>query len=253
MKENKLLYLVVVLLVIVIGLLVFRDGGSEPQVPAASVETPAPKPEALPRPVEHVHTWREADCRTERFCVDCGLSSGSPLGHDWAPATYDAPRTCRTCGITEGSPKKRILVSAPVSYATASSTYSADQATHGASNLLDGKLDTNWTEGVEGNGEWEYVEFFFTGEYLITGMTIHSGNHASAASYEQNARPYRIELMFSDGTFMYYNLMDKMVQQTITFDQSVVADSVRLSIESVYEGSKYEDTVISEVSFEAYE
>ncbi len=201
----------------------------------------------------HVHTWQAATCLTARYCTGCGQTSGTPMGHDWAEATYDTPQRCRTCGVTDGTAVQRQLVSEPVSYATASSTYSGDRATHGASNLLDGRLDTNWTEGVDGNGEWEYVDFYFYDEYLLTAMTIYAGNHASAAYYEYNARPYRVELMFSDGTFLYYNLMDKMEPQVIIFDEPVTASSMRISIESVYKGSKWEDTVISEVAFTAYE
>lgn len=131
----------------------------------------------------------------------------------------------------------------------ASSTYDGDRATHLATNLLDGKKDTNWTEGVEGNGIGEYIQFTFNGSHTITGFRICSGNHASDSYYTKNARPKTVKLTFDDGTSEEFTFLDVKQELSFTLSKAVTTRSIRLTIESVYKGSAYEDTVISEIAF----
>lgn len=136
-------------------------------------------------------------------------------------------------------------------YATieASSTYNGDSANHSVRNLTDNKLKTNWTEGVHGNGEGEYIEFTFHMEQPIAGFVISAGNHSSNTYYTKNSRPKTVILTFSDGSEVEYTLLDKKETQKIYFDEVVDATSARLTIGSVYSGSAWEDTVISELAF----
>lgn len=131
----------------------------------------------------------------------------------------------------------------------ASSTYDGDRATHIAYNLIDNNLKTNWTEGVQGNGEGQYVDFVFHTEQPIAGFIISSGNHASDTYYAKNSRPKTITLTFSDGSTREYALWDKKETKKIYFDNIINTTSIRLTIDSVYSGSAYEDTVISEIAF----
>lgn len=131
----------------------------------------------------------------------------------------------------------------------ASSTYSGDSAKHVVQNLIDNKVKTNWTEGVHGNGEGEYINFVFYTEQPIAGFIISAGNHASNTYYTKNSRPKTISLTFSDGSTEQYTLLDKKETQKIYFDNIVNTTSVRLTIDSVYSGSAWEDTVISEIAF----
>lgn len=136
-------------------------------------------------------------------------------------------------------------------YATieASSTYNGDRANHAVRNLADNNLKTNWTEGVHGNGEGEYIEFTFYMEQPIAGFVISAGNHASNTYYTKNSRPKTVILTFSDGSEVEYTLLDRKETQKIYFDEVVVATCARLSIGSVYSGTAWEDTVISEFAF----
>lgn len=136
----------------------------------------------------------------------------------------------------------------------ASSTYNGDRATHIAYNLLDGNPKTNWTEGVSGYGEGESVDFHFRKKQTVVGFTIWAGNHYDDSYYVKNARPKTITLTFSDGSAKEYTLQDKRKEQTFYFDQTVETESILLTITSVYDdGTTYEDTVISEISFLAEE
>lgn len=151
---------------------------------------------------------------------------------------------------TEAIPKTvRALPEENYAIVESSSTYDGDRATHIAYNLIDSNTKTNWTEGVSGNGEGEYVDFLFQAEQPIAGFTIWAGNHYNDSYYTKNARPKTITLTFSDGSNENYTLRDKKEEQTFRFSQPVETESVRLTITSVYAGTKWEDTVISEIDF----
>lgn len=145
-----------------------------------------------------------------------------------------------------------IWVDDPVLNTYASSTYSGDLATHDATNLLDGDLTTNWTENAPGDGIGEYVEFQFKGAYLLQAIYIHAGNHYDEERYLNNSRPERITVEFSDGSAWQFILKDIMEGQVILLEEPVVTQNVRITIDSVYHGAKYTDTVISEVDFDVY-
>lgn len=170
------------------------------------------------------------------------------------------PTTVPTIAVTENAPS--VTEASPVNPAQtaalfedgyaiveASSTYSGDRATHGAYQLIDNKPKTNWTEGVSGNGEGEYIDFIFNTEQPVAGFTIFAGNHNTESYYDKNSRPKSILLTFSDGSSAEYYLRDRKEAQTVYFEKVVKTSSIRLTITSVYSGSAYEDTVISEIDF----
>ena len=64
-----------------------------------------------------------------------------------------------------------------------------------------------------------------------------------------NNRPAALTVTFSDGTEQTVALQDVNSLQEIPFLLPVETDSIRLSIASVYHGTTYMDTVISEISF----
>ena len=176
--------------------------------------------------------------------------------HRWEEATYNEPKTCRTCGRTEGT--KKIPVSMLglrdiISSSSASSVYSGDNlGRHGPENLYDGKLNTNWTENKSGTGIGEYVTFYFDSTYAVKKLEIYTGSHYSEGVYRQNCRPKVINLTFSDGSTERITLDDSYSAQIKTFDKFYYTDYVTLTIEDVYTGTKYLDTVIAELDFVAY-
>lgn len=145
--------------------------------------------------------------------------------------------------------KVRELLPGEYSSIEASSTYSGDRATHITSNLTDKDPKTNWTEGVLGNGEGESLVFCCLEQHSFVGFTIRAGNHFDDSYYENNARPKTITLSFSDGSAIEFTLQDEKEMQIFYFDQPVDAKSVCLTITSVYAGKKWEDTVISDITF----
>lgn len=120
---------------------------------------------------------------------------------------------------------------------------------HTPERTVDGSLSTAWVEGIDGSGVGESISFTFDRTYLVSGMRINAGYQKSEELYWMNARPASLTVTFSDGTQQTVLLRDVNARQDITFDAPVETQSIRLTIASLYEGTTYADTVISEVSF----
>ena len=120
---------------------------------------------------------------------------------------------------------------------------------HTPERTVDGSLSTAWVEGIDGSGVGESISFTFDRTYLVSGMRINAGYQKSEELYWMNARPASLTVTFSDGTQQTVPLRDVNARQDITFGAPVETQSIRLTISSLYEGTTYADTVISEVSF----
>jgi hypothetical protein len=131
----------------------------------------------------------------------------------------------------------------------ASSTLSEYNMSHSANRLVDGNLTTAWVEGVDGQGIGEYVIFELDDIYRVKGFDIYPGYHKKYSLFQKNSRPREIMVEFSDGTSETYWMSDSMEKQTFVFDEEKKTDFIKVIIKDVYPGSKYKDTVISEIRF----
>ena len=137
-----------------------------------------------------------------------------------------------------------------ISSVTASSELSENGMTHIAGRVLDGDDSTAWVEGADGQGIGESLTFNFDGTYRVNGLTIKAGFQLDEETYYKNSRPKEITITFSDGSSETFTLDDEYgAEQYFEFDQLVNTSSVSITINSVYEGSKYEDTCITGVEF----
>lgn len=113
--------------------------------------------------------------------------------------------------------------------------------------VRDGDLTTAWVEGVSGQGEGESITIWFDDACRLSGFSVSAGYHKTASLYEKNSRPKEIELAFSDGSSCRVTLEDRMAQQTVTLSAPVDTMSLTIKILSVYPGTTYTDTAISEI------
>lgn len=136
-----------------------------------------------------------------------------------------------------------------ISKASVSSEYGNDGHNHSPKNLYDGDKWTNWTEGESGAGIGEYIMLNFDNTYAVKEFTILIGCHYKKDStyFEKNNRPSAITLRFSDGSSEYIQLEDSREYQTFTLSDYYYTDYVIIIIEDVYAGTRWDDTVISEV------
>jgi serine/threonine-protein kinase len=124
--------------------------------------------------------------------------------------------------------------------------------TYDAVNAIDNQRNTAWIEGAPGPGTGEWIKFDFGREIILHRIIIQPGYFKSAQTWKENNRINTADILFSDGTSRTLTFTNKPdTQQT---DLGAVKTSwVRLTITSIYQGTasgKYDDTALSEVTFE---
>ena len=194
---------------------------------------------------------------------------GSTGGHFWA---HEAIVNLTKGTFVEGSFNYELLNQIVVSKnyteeVTASSTLPAQgNISYEASNLTDGKLNTVWSEGVEGNGIGETITIkrtytlessdsvkkfnllYFQNGYGVSSMNSYTNR------WGNNGRVKELDIYFN-GRFVATKWIDENSGSHQLFDISYYDLSVKdgeectftFEIKDVYPGEVYEDTVISEI------
>lgn len=129
---------------------------------------------------------------------------------------------------------------------------------YAAEKAHDFSIVTAWVEGVEGNGEGEYIKYAFPGTCpRITTVLIHNGYVKNWDAWRDNGRVKKLLMYYNDEPYAILNLQDTMGLQS--FDVGVLgyedkdsapAWSIKFEILEVYPGKKYEDTAITEIYFD---
>jgi serine/threonine protein kinase len=123
-----------------------------------------------------------------------------------------------------------------------------------AANLLDGRLDTSWAEGVRGYGEGEHLRFSFAQPLLLTEFDIVPGFDKIDGwdRWTANGRLREILLSFSNGETRQVSFDGSRDWTQIQLGQQE-ARWMDLTILSTYPAEpgeySYEDTSVSEVRF----
>lgn len=130
------------------------------------------------------------------------------------------------------------------------SSYLGNQGSHTyyPSNAIDGDTKTAWVEGVDGNGENEWIEIRSTNLETIHKIGICNGYRENTKVYNENGKVRTALLEFSDGTSatISFNLSDS--DEFTYFDVGEINTySVRITLLSCESGSKYDDICISEI------
>lgn len=128
---------------------------------------------------------------------------------------------------------------------------------YSAKNAHDLDLNTVWSEGEKGYGQGEYLEYTLSGNQkglAITKLEIINGYVKSDKLWEENSRVKKLKMYKNDIAYAIIMLDDtKKVQ---VFDIGYIslgqkADTkLKFEILDVYKGTKYDDTVITELEFD---
>lgn len=118
--------------------------------------------------------------------------------------------------------------------------------TYGPGHLIDENLRTAWVEGKRGQGEGEYVVVDLGKTHQVNGVQIMNGYHKNVRLFRANSRVRTVRLAFSDGSRRNITLKDEAGVQTIEFP-ALETRWVQFEIRSVYKGTKYKDTAITEL------
>jgi hypothetical protein len=115
----------------------------------------------------------------------------------------------------------------------------------------DGARETAWVEGVAGPGVGEWIELSFPGTIEVHTIAIDVGYDRDADIFAKNNRIKQVTLVFSNGEQVELDFADQRGMQTIPLVRApgpnITATSVRVVIDEVYPGSKYDDTCLAEI------
>ena len=138
---------------------------------------------------------------------------------------------------------------------TASSTLSSQGAhSYRAANLKDSNIETAWVEGVSGYGVGQWIKYQGVRQEQISRIHILNGYVKSDKAWSENARVKRLKVYRDGRPLCILELQNSRSLQTFRLpwagDCSYI-NRLRFEILEVYPGTKYQDTVISEIYFTA--
>jgi len=121
-------------------------------------------------------------------------------------------------------------------------------------NAHDFNLDTVWCEGTEGYGEGQYLEYTLPGNQVglaITQIEVLNGYIKSDTLWKENGRVKSLKMYKNGEPTAILMLEDTKKMQVFDIGYIPLGQETKLKFEilDVYKGSKYEDTVITELEF----
>jgi len=127
------------------------------------------------------------------------------------------------------------------------STLKPEEAYH-AGYLFDSRRDSGWVEGKSGSGKGETIGFTFDKPVTIAKVKIWNGLLISDVHYTANERVKSFD--FSSGNDSAgYTIPDSKNAQTVAMKKPLRGTNFTFTIKDIYPGTKYRDTVISELLF----
>lgn len=135
----------------------------------------------------------------------------------------------------------------PVEALSASSSLpGGGSVAYGPENLVDGDPATAWNEGAAGSGAAEWVLLQLREPAPVRRLLVWNG-YQKGAEFGDNARVRTLRIELGGRTFAV-DLLDTQGPQAVDLPGPVPAASVRLVIDAVYPGERYQDAALSEVA-----
>lgn len=110
---------------------------------------------------------------------------------------------------------------------------------------------TKWVPSKNsGNGIGQWIQLSADSTQYVKGVKILNGYHKNSTTWSKNNRVSLCSISFSNGESKDFTLPDTMDMITLDFGTPVATTFVRITIKSVYYGSRWNDTAIT--YFSAY-
>lgn len=159
-----------------------------------------------------------------------------------------------------GQIKESILLNPYIDTISASSELTDSANTYKAESVFDGNRGTCWAEGVDGNGEGEYIEIQFANPVYITDIGLLNGYMKNEDAFNNNGKIDRIELSFSDGSsdeitldkYIYPDIETWSFSDGISYSNPIYTEYLKITILEASPGIKYEDICLSELELWGY-
>jgi len=112
---------------------------------------------------------------------------------------------------------------------------------------IDGDWATCWAEAAQGPGVGEWIRVLWLTQEVPTYVSVLPGWAKNKARWENNPRIKVAEIVLSNGYRQDAHFEDKMQMQMVALNNSQPADWLKIVIQEVYPGKRFEDTSISEI------
>ena len=118
--------------------------------------------------------------------------------------------------------------------------------------MLKNQKDGTIISGFTGYGEGEWIRLDFDSIYTVEKIKIVNGLVNKKNGYYNNNRPKSISLRFSDGSRQTIYLEDDNTGYQVVNIDPVDSNYIEFTINSVYYGTKYDDTCIADIEVLGY-
>lgn len=121
---------------------------------------------------------------------------------------------------------------------------------YSAVHVYDNSLNTPWCENAGGVGIGEWIQVELDGEQQVTALEFYNGFMESYKLLDANSQIHNATLEFSDGSRQSVvvgknTTLDHPV--TVRLPAPVLTSSIKITIDSAYDGDQFEDTCLSEL------
>lgn len=131
---------------------------------------------------------------------------------------------------------------------TATSEYISTKGNNfSPANLIDHDSATMWQEGEEDAGIRQKLTFVLAEPAIVSAIRLENGKRTSKKEFYENNR--MASFYAFDHNSVLVELSDTEEVLYIVFENPVMQSQVELTLESVFSGTKWNDTCISEVAF----
>lgn len=114
-------------------------------------------------------------------------------------------------------------------------------------NLFDELSNTAWVEGKRGDGIGEYLTIEFNHPQSVSSIELINGYIKNNSVFKKNNRVRHLKITASNGKNLNVALKDIQNWQSISLDGFDKVEWIQLQIESVFHGTKYQDTALTEL------
>jgi len=165
---------------------------------------------------------------------------------DISVATTSPPPTAAPAIHDFRSVLKEVYASSQLS----SQTYGNQTYAYSPQKTVDNDHSTCWSEGASEYGNGDSITLLFNDVYTIREICIWNGLCTNEDLFNKNSRLRRITITLSDGQSFDFECKDGWDNRKNVFSlpDFFETSSITITIRTVYEGSKYMDTCISEIS-----
>lgn len=150
--------------------------------------------------------------------------------------------------VTEEEFSNLALMEIEVVGVTATSEYISKKGNnYSPANLVDHNSETTWHEGEEDAGIGQQLTFTFADDAIVSAIRLENGKGTSKEEYYENNRMASFRVF--DKQAVLVELSDSEEVQYILFENPIMEKQVTLIVDSVFGGTKWNDTCITEITF----